>query len=143
MEGELMSGFDYNEFKKFRDNFQNLVKDCDKFLDDFLIKEGMRCVRATKKLTPGPTSTGRLRNAWELVGPFKRYGNERYVVIRNNTKYASWVEDGHRVVNQYGDTGKWRKGVHMARIALTRTQLKLDKRFEKAFGDFCKGKGLN
>lgn len=141
MEGELMSGFNHNDFKKFRDNFQNLVKDYDGFLDTFLTKEGMRCVGMTKRLTP--VDTGKLKGAWEVVGPFKRYGNERYVIIRNNTKYASWVEDGHRIVNQYGDTGKWQPGRHMGRIALTRTQLKLDKRFEKAFGDFCKGKGLN
>jgi len=30
----------------------------------------------------------------------------------------------------------------MARVALTQTQNKLDARFEKAFVDFCKARGL-
>ena len=164
-----MAGMDYDEFKEFADSIKGLAKDYDKFLDNFLTKEGMRCLASTKRLTP--VDMGALRNGWKLAGPFKR-GKDRYVVIHNNLKYASFVEDGHiqnerflpieyledstkgqmiagSLKAKYGENikgiklkKKWVKGHHMARISLTRTQNKLDARFEKAFSDFCKGKGL-
>lgn len=141
IEGESMStgGMDYSEFEQLVKNFRGMVKDYHGFLNEFLVGEGNRCLAETKRNTP--VDTGRLRNAWKLSGPFKR-GDEKYVVIHNNVKYAGWVEDGHRIVNQYGDTGKWQKGVHMARVALVRTQLSMDKRFNTAFNKYCRMKGI-
>lgn len=130
---------DYREFEALAKNFKSLVKDYDSFVDDFLEKEGMRCWADTKRNTP--TRTSRLKNSWKLSGPFRR-GQSKYVVIHTNVKYASWVEDGHRIVNQYGDTGKWQPGRHMARKALVNTQLKLEKRFNTAFKNFCQRKGI-
>ena len=169
MEGELMSGMDYSQFKELADSCKELAKDYDKFLDDFILQEGNRCLANTKRRTP--VDMGTLRNRWKLDGPFKQ-GNTKYVVIHNNLQYASFVEDGHMqrerflpikyleqspggneivsyLKQKYGsDIGgiklknKWIPGTHMARIALTQTQNKLDARFEKAFVQFCKGKGL-
>lgn len=135
----MSGGMDYGEFEKFTKNFQELMKDYDTFTTDFLVKEGMSCLADTKRNTP--VDTGALRNNWKLSGPFKR-NNVKYVVIHNNLKYASWVEDGHRIVNQYGDTGKFQPGRHMARKALINTELKLDSRFNRAFANFCKKKGI-
>lgn len=133
-----MSGMDYSQFEQLANNVKDLAKDYDKFLDDFLVQEGNRCLANTKRRTP--VDTGALRNRWKLAGPFKR-GGDRYVVIHNNLNYASFVEEGHRLVRN-GRTLKWVNGRHMARIALTQTQNKLDARFEKAFSDFCKARGL-
>lgn len=133
-----MSGMNYEQFKQLADNCKELAKDYDKFLDDFLLREGNRCLRDTKRNTP--KVTGRLINAWKLSGPFKR-NFDRYVVIHNNVEYASFVEDGHRLVRN-GTTLRWVNGKHMARVALTKVQNNLDRRFSKAFADFCKGKGL-
>lgn len=164
-----MSGMDYDGFKQLTKNFKDLAKDYDKFLDDFIVTEGNRCLANTKRRTP--VDMGTLRDRWKLSGPFQR-GGVKYVVIHNNLNYASFVEDGHMqhkrflpikyleqspggakiaasLKAQYGSDiqgimlkHKWVKGHHMARIALTQTQNKLDSRFEKAFSDFCKGKGL-
>lgn len=130
---------DYSEFEQLAKNFKGLLKDYDTFTSEFLQIEGNKCLADTKRNTP--TRTSRLKNSWKLSGPFKR-GQSKYVVIHTNVNYASWVEDGHRIVNQYGDTGKWQPGKHMARKALVNTQLKLDKRFETAFKKFCRGKGI-
>lgn len=160
---------DYSGFEQLTQSFKQLSKDYDKFLDDFIIREGNRCLANTKRRTP--VDMGTLRNRWKLSGPFKR-GNTKYVVIHNNLNYASFVEDGHMqherflpikyleqspkgsqlaasLRQKYGDDiqgimlkEKWINGHHMARMALTQTQNKLDLRFEKAFTDFCKAKGL-
>lgn len=133
-----MSGMDYGQFEQLLKAHKDLAKDYDKFLDTFLTREGMRCLRDTKRNTP--KVTGRLINAWKVSGPFKRNDN-KYVVIHNNVEYASFVEDGHRLVRG-GRTIKWVPGKHMAYLALLKTESNLDKRFEKAFADFCRGKGL-
>jgi hypothetical protein len=132
-------GMDYSEFEKLVKNFRGMVKDYHQFLNTFLLGEGNRCLADTKRNTP--KDTGRLQNAWKLSGPFKR-GDEKYVVIHNNVKYALWVEDGHVIKNQYGTYG-WHPGVHMARTALIRTQLTMDKRFNRAFNKYCKMKGIS
>ena len=131
-------GMDYSEFEKLVKNFSGMVKDYHQFLNEFLVTEGNRCLAETKRNTPVKTS--RLKNAWKLSGPFKR-GDSKYVVIHNNVKYAGWVEDGHVIKNQYGTYG-WHPGVHMARVALTRTQLSMDKRFNTAFNKYCRMKGI-
>lgn len=133
-----MGDFNYKEFEKFRDNFAGLAKDYDKFLGDFLMTEGMKCLADTKRRTP--VDTGNLRERWQLSGPFKR-GDTKYVAIHNSVRYASWVEDGHRIVNQYGTYG-WQPGRHMSRIALVNAEMKLPQRFETAFKKWCKGKGI-
>lgn len=141
MEGESMNGgMDYGEFEQLAKNFKQLMKDYNKFLGDFLIKEGNKNLADVKRNTPGPNSTGRLRNSWKLSGPFKR-GDTRYVVVHTNVKYAPWVENGHRIVNQYGTYG-WQPGKHMAKNALFRTELNLDKNFNKAFNNFCRTRGI-
>jgi len=164
-----MSGMDYSQFEQLANSVKELAKDYDKFLDDFLMQEGNRCLANTKRRTP--VDLGTLRNRWKLSGPFKS-GRNRYVVIHNNLNYASFVEEGHmqrerflpikyfeqspggsEIVSylrqKYGSDikgvklkNKWIPGVHMARVALTQTQNKLDARFEKAFVDFCKARGL-
>lgn len=140
MEGEQMTrgGMDYGEFEELAKNFKTLVKDYNKFLGDFLLVEGNKNLADTKRNTPVDTS--RLINSWKLSGPFKR-GDERYVVVHTNVKYATWVENGHRIVNQYGTYG-WYPGKHMARTALIRTELKLDKNFRTAFNKFCRERGI-
>lgn len=161
----MAGGMDHSQFKDFVKNFKDFAKDYHSFLNDFLTEQGMECLANTKKNTP--VDTGRLRNAWKLSGPFKK-GDDRYVVIHNNVNYASFVEDGHRVRNnsgnisvpivdsrgkktgrktviRLGEEGKgvrWVKGHHMARIALTKQQIKMPAKFETEFKKFCKRKGI-
>lgn len=133
-----MSGFEINEFKKFRKNVKNLNKHYDNFLNNFITKEGQVCLANTKSRTP--VDTHRLINSWQLSGPFTKQ-NTKFVTVHTNVNYASWVEDGHIIKNQYGTYG-FKPGVHMARIALQQTESTLQANFDKAFKDFCRGKGL-
>lgn len=131
-------GMDYGEFEQLVKNFRGMVKDYHQFLNGFLLTEGNRCLAETKRNTP--VDTGKLEGAWKLSGPFKK-GDSKYVVIHNNTKYAGWVEDGHRIIS-HGVVKGWQPGVHMARVALVRTQLSMDKRFNTAFNKYCRMKGI-
>ena len=155
----MAGGMNYDDFKALTKSIEGLAKDYEKFLGDFLTEQGMKCLANTKRRTP--VDTGLLRNSWKLSGPYKS-GDERYVVIHNGVKYASFVEDGHRIINnsdkirvtagrgknkktirsQVNPFVRWKEGVHMARISLVEVQNKLPGRFETAFKNFCKGKGL-
>lgn len=130
--------FDHKQFKKLRDNFQGLINDYDKFLDNFITIEGNKCLADTKRNTP--VDTGALRARWNLSRPV-RMGNTREIYIHNSVYYALWVEEGHRIVNQYGEYG-WHPGRHMGRIALVRAQNRLPANFDIAFRNFCAGKGI-
>lgn len=158
----MRDGMDYSQFKELVKSCEQLNKDYHSFISDFLGQEGMKVVAHTKRLTP--VDTGALRNRWKMSGPFKR-GDSRYIVIHNNLEYASFVEDGHKVVNNSGNVRvkvgrgkkmkvktlhlgdmakgeKWIKGHHMARIALTRAENNLEAHFNTAFKKFCKDRGL-
>lgn len=155
----MSGGMKYDDFKELTKSIKGLAKDYENFLGEFLTEQGMKCLANTKRRTP--VDTGLLRNSWKLSGPYKN-GDERYVVIHNGLNYASFVEEGHRIINNSGKVRvtsgrgkkkktstvqvapfvKWKEGKHMARISLVEVQNKLPARFETAFKNFCKGKGL-
>lgn len=128
--------FNYEEFKKLTENFKDLYKDYNNFVKEFLTEQGMLLLAKTKQRPRHPVDTGYLIGRWFMFGPFNN-GNNYYVNVHNGVKYASWVEDGHRTVN-----GGWVKGKHMAKIALTEVELKLETRFNKEFSQWLKQKGL-
>lgn len=160
-------GMEFAEFENLLNNFKQVQKQHESFIRSFLTEMGMRALANTKKLTP--VDTGNLRNRWELSQVFRR-GDELYVVIFNPVEYASHVEDGHmqrkrflpieyldspnskKMVGalkaKYGDDmkgimlkDKWIPGYHMARIAITKIEREIPKRYEKALKQFMKGLG--
>lgn len=160
-------GVDYSGMQDLLDNFKEVQKQHEVFIRNFLTEMGMRALANTKKLTP--VDTGNLRNRWELSQVFRR-GDELYVVLFNPVEYASHVEDGHmqrkrflpieyldspsskKMVSslkaKYGDDmkgimlqDKWIPGYHMARIAITKIEREIPKRYEKAMKEFMKGLG--
>lgn len=128
--------FNYDEFKQLVENFEDLYKSYNNFLEEFLIKQGNLLLARTKQTPRHPVKTGYLIGKWFMYSP-RHIGNKHYVGVRNNTKYASWVEDGHRTVN-----GGWVKGKHMALMALTEVDSQLNIRFQTAFKKWLKSKGL-
>lgn len=154
---------DYSGFEELLNNFKDVQRKHEQFIRNFLTEMGMRTLRETKKLTP--VDNGDLRNRWELSDVFRR-GDELYIVITNPLEYASFVEDGHKqhkrflpikyleesknsrpYLNQlrakYGDDiegimlqEKWIPGVHMARIAITKIEREIPRRYERALRQF-------
>jgi hypothetical protein len=144
---------DYGQFENMLTQFKAVQKEYDAFIRKFLLEMGMRTLAQTKKLTP--VDTGRLRNTWELSAVY-RDGDELYVVIFNPVEYASFVEDGHMQRNRFVPgsflggkfeyipgypmgmvlSNKWIPGYHMARIAITKIEQEIPKRFERAFRNF-------
>jgi hypothetical protein len=149
----MARSFDYSQFENMLTQFKAVQKQYDAFIRKFLLEMGMRTIAQTKKLTP--VDTGRLRNAWELSAVYSD-GDELYVVIFNPVEYASFVEDGHMQRNRFVPgsflggkfeyipgypmgmvlSNKWIPGYHMARIAITKIEQEIPKRFERAFRNF-------
>lgn len=125
----------YTEFKRLIDSTKELQKGHEKFIRSFLLKQGLKWLRETKKLTP--VDTGYLRNSWELSDVF-RNGDELFIVLTNRADYASFVEDGHMTRNR----SKWVAGKHMARISLTKLENQLPAAYDTAFKQFVKGLGM-
>lgn len=152
----MAKSFDYREFEELLTSVKEIQKNYNSFLYSFLMEMGLRAIAQTKKLTP--VDTGHLRNTWELSQVYRR-GDELYVVLFNPTEYASFVEDGHMqhkrfVPGRWVDnrfeyipnhpTGMmlknmWVPGDHMARISITKVELELPQRFNKAFKKFVSG----
>lgn len=150
---------DYTEFANFAKGVVELQKQHEQFIRKFLLEMGLRMLGQTVKLTP--VDTGALKGAWELSDVFRK-GDELYIVLTNRMEYASFVEDGHMQYNRWvpgkwkgntfefdpkAKTGmrlrtKWIPGQHMARISITKVELELPKRYEKAFKQFCKDLGV-
>jgi hypothetical protein len=152
--------FDISQMLKLKDGFIGVQEGFNDFVKDFLIREGIRVLRNTKLLTP--SNTGFLRKNWELSAVHQD-GDELYIVLFNNAEYASFVEDGYhqkpRFVpgefngNQFEYipdhksgmmlTDKWIPGQHMARISMAKVEAKIPQRFNKAFKDYMKSKGVS
>lgn len=151
--------FNYSEFENLLGKFENLQKQHEAFIRNFLTEMGLRALAQVKPLTP--VDTGNLRERWELSQVF-RTGDELYIVIFNPVLYASFVEDGHMQHKRFvpGEwsgksfkyiaghdkgmmlTEKWIPGYHMARISITKIEWELPARYEKAFKQFIKGLGV-
>lgn len=145
---------DYSGFQGLLEKYDGIQKSYKEFLQEFMLQQGMRALGIAKSGTP--VDSGYLRNHWELSDVMIK-GDSVYVILYNNTEYASHVEEGHmqnaRWVPGYWKAGKggstfvydpnaktgmmlktkWVKGFHMARIATTRIQAALPARYKKAF----------
>lgn len=71
-------------------------------------KMSMKIVREVRRKTNAPT--GNLRRRW--FGRVEKQKGQIIIYICNDTEYASWVNDGHRIVRG-GKTIGMAKGRHM------------------------------
>jgi hypothetical protein len=128
------SGFDFKEFEKYLKKFDEIPKDLELFLEDFLLDIGQRVIERVKPRTP--VDTGTLKNSWKIsnisVGK-----TELSVEIFNPMEYASYVEYGAPNRN-----GTWRNGKFMLTVSIDEIRQQLPKRFEKEFNQYLKNKGI-
>lgn len=98
------------------DRFRSAVdtKASERFTREVLQELGNMLLRRTKRKTP--VDTGQLRRGW-FITKVRQRGDVFEIEIYNNTEYAPWVENGHRVVKS-GNTVGWSEGFFMMRLSL-------------------------
>lgn len=129
-------GFDYSEYKKFRDKFAKLTREFDSWMHQFLLNEGLRFIAEVKPRTP--VDTGDLRNHWKLDG-MTRDGDTLHVWFVNPMYYASFVEYGHAKPYKAGATegsADWVEGYFMMTVSLEIIEKNMPARFNRAFAAF-------
>ena len=148
----MKSGFDYKEYVKWVQKLGMAEKDLQVWLKGFLLEQAQRVVAKGKKLTP--VDTGFLRNSWYIgnqkivqnvsdgeatidteksdVLSIQVVGNYLQVEIGLGAEYASYIEYGH---HSY-------PGQYMLTISLNEVQQQLPARFNKAWLQFIKSKGV-
>ena len=137
-----MMGFDYSEFKNYRDNFAKLTKEFDTWMHKFLLQEGMRFLAEVKPRTP--VDTGDLRNHWRLDG-MTREGDTLRVWFVNPMHYATHVEYGHAKPYKAGaaeGSADWVEGYFMMTVSLEIIERQMPARFNKQFEAFLDSLGV-
>lgn len=107
---------DFSEFKAMTDRFRSAIdtKESERFTREVLQELGNMLLRRTKRKTP--VDTGQLRRGWFITNVRQR-GDVFEIEIYNNTEYAPWVENGHRIVRK-GETKGWCEGFYMLQLSL-------------------------
>lgn len=136
---------DFSSLQRMADELDRAIseREVEGFIRDVLNEVGNRLLRKTKKRTPvgqygtytytykrgkkaGQTverklkapdghTGGQLRRNWQ-IGRVQKKGSIYEIEVFNNTEYAPFVENGHRVV-VHGKTVGFKDGVFMLRIS--------------------------
>ena len=164
--------FKHGEFDELLKSVKDFQSKYDQFVRLFMEKMGGRAIAVVKKHTPVGAGGFKgeethMRNRWELSEVF-RQGDDYIIFLINPAEYASFVEDGHmqyeRWVPGYWESGgnhaadvfvydptsedgmmlttKWIPGVHMARMAITKINLEIPKRWTREFNKFIESMEL-
>ncbi|KEF40413.1 Bacteriophage HK97-gp10, putative tail-component [Schinkia azotoformans MEV2011] len=131
-------GFEYSEMKAFRRQIADLRKASYDIHMKVAKRIALLAIRKVKKMTP--VDTGDLRNSWEFTVIKK--GDDYIVTIFNLKEYASFVENGHRIVVA-GKTVGWVEGRfmlkltvdEMERIAPNMWKKEVEKEMRRIFGN--------
>ena len=108
---------DYKELEQLRDKLQTFQKvDYDKLAQDCCNEIAARMLRKVKQKTP--VLSGHLKGSWNVSSAVK-HGEEWRITVYNSTKYAIYVEYGHRTSNHSG----WVTG----RFMLTKSEIEIEK----------------
>ena len=130
------SGFNYNEFKQYRDRFKSMSIQFDHWMHTFLLQQGMRFIAGVKPRTP--VDTGDLRNHWQLEG-ITREGNVLKCWFVNSMDYATHVEYGHAKPYKSGAAEggpDWVNGYFMMTVTLAQIERAMPSRFDAEFKKF-------
>lgn len=137
-----MAGFDFTEFQAYRDNFMKMYLGYQKWLNQFLLNQGLKFIRDVKLRTP--VDHGDLRQQWALDG-ITRKGDILEVHFVNPMYYASFVEYGHAKPYKAGaaeGSADWVDGYFMMTVTIDEIERNLPARFDKEFRNYLKGMGL-
>lgn len=135
---------DLSELKKFEDKV-NTLKDT---YWDFMVRSSLAQVAETylqELIGVTPVDTGKLKKQWrkdngkDLAVKVRDVGNGYMIELINTTEYASWVEKGHNIYNQFGGPYGWCYG----RFFVKKTEVawqngKLDDRLQRRINKWMK-----
>lgn len=127
--------FDYSEYKKFVESYEQAFSDFEQWLIDFLVVNGQWLKRVTIEGTP--VKSGNLRRNWRITKAYRLSNGKLGFAIINEMNYASYVEYGHLTA----DRKKWVEGYFMCTVNMNKLERSLPKKFEKEFINFLKGYG--
>jgi hypothetical protein len=130
-------GFEYSDMKLFKENIIELNKIANQIQMKVASRVAQLAIRKVKKMTP--VDTGDLRNNWKFYVVKK--GDTFFIHVYNQLEYASFVENGHRIVVA-GQTVGWVEGKfmlkltrdEMERIAPNMWKKELEKEMRRIFG---------
>lgn len=114
---------DNSQLKNFIRQFKhtNTKKEREKQIKHSLAQVGYSFLDDVESVTPVnkdltvPTR-GQLRNQWKIENQYLNFvikrtkNSEFYITLKNSINYASWVEKGHNIYNQYGGSYGWVQG---------------------------------
>ena len=133
-------------FDEYRKKLEELGADLNESAQRVLSQMNAKGKEVTVKNTPVgkyPAGSGKqggtLRHGW-LDGGTKRVGNGFESKYYNNTYYAGYVNDGHRVVNRRHETVGYVEGVRMLEQGQTAAKQSADSIFNAEIRRI-KGKG--
>lgn len=114
---------------QFRKELKSMLSDISDMDIAILNKAGNKAVRRLKEETP--VDTGFMRKSWRSAPAVKNKANEVKKAIVNTADYASYVNDGHRIVNKDGETVGLVEGKYMLEKALSHADKDIAKAFEE------------
>ena len=129
-------GFDHSQFRRLVKTMEDVQKEFDTFLKEFLLKQALIALRLVKPRTP--VDTGHLRNSWEIT-EVQIYDSYLTVSLFNPVEYASFMENGFIYHTKEGD--KRYPGHHMAELSILQVEQQMPRKFETAFKSWLKSKG--
>ncbi|MGM7683542.1 HK97 gp10 family phage protein [Cytobacillus sp. Hm23] len=131
-------GYEYSDIKLIKQNLIELKKVSHEIHLKVAKRIAQLAVRKVKKMTP--VDNGDLRNNWKYH-VFKK-GDSYFIHLYNQLQYASFVENGHRIVVA-GKTVGWVEGKfmlklttdEMERIAPNMWKKEVEKEMKRIFGN--------
>lgn len=127
------SGFNFQEFIDFAEDFGKKRKNFKDFLRRWLKKQAEYVIAEAEERTP--IDTGELLKGWQPAEVHIQ-GNDMSIYFINDTYYSSWVEYGHaKPYKGIGTPGTedWVEGRFMLTVPLQKFIDDLPKEFEAAF----------
>lgn len=116
---------DVSGLEKFRAALGNAK--VDRHIEAAVKETALTAYGATKKATP--VVTGTLRREWKLT-PVEKEGSSFTAALYNDTKYAPYVEYGHRTNRKDGSHG-WVEGQYMMTNSVKMVEQNLSKIIQK------------
>ena len=128
--------FNYSRFALLKKSFEQINKDFESWLIDFLLRNANEGIRQLKDKTP--VDTGHLRRSWRLSDWYEKENGTLEIWFINTANYASYVETGHMTANRK----KWVPGRFFMKTTLSELEANVPRRFEKEFRVFLARHGV-
>lgn len=118
------------EIDKFRKELMEMLDDVSEIDKTILDKAGNKGRSEAVKLNEHAKDTGFMQKSWRVSRTTKVNGGIQKELF-NTADYASYVNDGHRIVNKNGETVGFVKGHFILEKALSKADNVLKEEFEK------------